>query len=79
MLAAMNIKDALGLGPYAGKTVIPVSIWVPVLLLFSVLAGVLLASLDDEGVGTQLAVAAVTGLLVVAVSTAITLLRDRRR
>ncbi|RBY78551.1 hypothetical protein DQ239_08340 [Blastococcus sp. TF02-09] len=75
----MSIKDALGLGPYDGKTVLPVSVWLPVLVIFSTLAAVLLVSLDGEGAGTQLAVVAVAGILVVAVSTAITVRRDRRR
>jgi heme O synthase-like polyprenyltransferase len=75
----MNLKDALGLGPYDGKTVLPVSIWVPVLVLFSGLAGALLASVDGEGALTQLVVAVVTGVVVVGVATGITLWRDRRR
>ena len=49
------------------------------LLLFSVPAGALLASLDGEGALTQLAVVVVTGILVVAVSTVITVQRNRRR
>ena len=75
----MRLRDALGLGPFDGKTVVPVSVWLPVLVLFSALAGALLVSLDGEGALTQLAVVAVTGIVVVAVSTAITVRRDRRR
>ena len=75
----MKIRDALGLGPQDGRTVVPVSTWVPVLLLFSILAGALLAALDGPGLLTQLAVAVVGGILAVALSTAITVRRDRRR
>ena len=75
----MTLKDALGLGPFDGGTVIPVSIWVPVLVVFSGLAGALLASLDGEAAWLQLVVVAATGVVVAAVSTGITLWRDRRR
>lgn len=74
----MKLIDALGLGPFDGKTVIPVSVWLPVLVVCSVLAAVLLTGLDGESALVQLAVAGVTGFLVVAVATALARWRNPR-
>ena len=74
----MKLTDALGLGPYDGRTVLPVSVWLPVLVLFSLLAAVVLTSMDGESALTQLVIVAAAGALVVVVATAIARLRRRR-
>ena len=75
----MKLTDALGLGPYDGKTVIPVSVWLPVLVVVSLLAAVLLTSLDGESAWLQLGVAIVAFALVVTAATVIARRRPRRR
>ena len=75
----MKLLDVLGLGYPDGKTVIPLSVWLPVLVVVSVLAALLLTSMDDEGVLTQSVVLVGTGVVVAWVATGITLRRNRRR
>jgi hypothetical protein len=77
--ASVKLTDALGVGPTDGRTVVPVSVWLPLVVLFSVPAGLLLARLGGEGRLIQLAVTAVAMGLVVSVATAITLWRNKRR
>ncbi|TFV52142.1 hypothetical protein [Blastococcus sp. TF02A-35] len=74
----MRLRDALGIGPVGG-TVVPVSVWLPVLLVVSTAAGALLATLERESVWLQLAVIAAATALVTAVSTAVTRRLERRR
>ena len=75
----MRLRDALGLGPGDGRTVVPVSVWLPVLVVFSVLAALLLTSLGGESVLTQVVVLVGTMGLVIPVATALTLWRNHRR
>jgi hypothetical protein len=75
---AMKIRDALGLGPPEGTTVIPVSVWLPVLVLLSTVAAWILASLDRESALVQVVVIVLAAGLVIPVAAGITLWRRRR-
>jgi hypothetical protein len=75
----VNLKKALGLGSHDGRTVVPVSVWLPVLVVFSALAALLLLTLHGESAVTQLVVLVGTTGLVIPVGTALTLWRNRRR
>ena len=75
----MKLTDALGLGPYDGRTVIPVSVWLPVLVLVSLLAAVVLTSLEGESAWLQLGVAILAFAVVVPAATLIARRRQRRR
>ena len=75
----MKRTDALGLGPYDGKTVIPVAVWLPVLVVVSLLAAIVLTSLDGESAWLQLGVAIVAFAVVVPTATLIARRWQRRR
>jgi hypothetical protein len=42
----MKVRDALGLGPAAGRTVVPVRIWLPLAIALMAVATLLLRVID---------------------------------
>ena len=73
----MKIRDAVGLGSSDGQTVIPVSVWLPLMVALLVVAGLLAWGLDASD-GLVLALVALAAALVMPAATVITLRRDRR-
>jgi hypothetical protein len=73
----MQIRDALGLGSPEGRTVIPVSVWLPLAVAMPLVVGLVAGVLDASG-GVVLALAALAAALVIPAATAIVLRRDRR-
>jgi hypothetical protein len=74
----VKVRDALGLGSAEGRTVIPVSVWLPLAVALLVVAGLLAAAMDGSG-GLVLGFAAVAAALVIPVATVFTARRDRRK
>jgi hypothetical protein len=75
----MRIREALGIGQSEGTTAIPVSVWLPVLVVFSAAAVWISAALGRESGLIRFAVVGVAMGLVIPVAAGITLWRNRHR
>ena len=73
----MKIRDALGLGSVPGRTVIPVSVWLPLTVAGLVVAGLVAWGLDASN-GLVLALVALAAALAIPAATVVTLRRNRR-